>query len=75
MIQLFLIFLICIVFLVVFVILQVLSGVKELLFGQRSYSNNDKQEYKKPEDAESAIKNKRFDKSKAEDVEYEVIKE
>ena len=74
MIQLFLVFLIGIVFLVVFVIMRVLFVAKDFLFGTRTDSNN-KQEYKEPENTETVIKNKRFDKSKAEDVEFEVIKE
>lgn len=79
MIQLFIILILFVLFVIVSVVFRILFAARQVIFGgstqrQRdtynSENNNNRQEYD-----EASVKAKRFDKSKAEDVEFEVIKE
>ena len=66
-----------VVFLFIFVVFRVLLAARQIFFGRSTQSNNDNTEYNRPrgEHDEASVKSKRFDKSKAEDVEFEVIKD
>ena len=69
-----------VLFVIVSVVFRILFAARQVLFGGGSQrqketynsenNNNNRQEYD-----EASVKAKRFDKSKAEDVEFEVIKE
>ena len=76
MIQLFVILILFVIFTVIFVIFRVLLVARQLFFGKPKQSE-DNSGYNKPKQEydEASVKAKRFDKSKAEDVEFEVIKE
>lgn len=77
MIQLFGILILFIIFTVIFVVFRVLLVARQLFFGKAARNNEDNTEYNKPKQEydEASVKAKRFDKAKAEDVEFEVIKE
>ncbi len=66
-----------IIFTVVFVVFRVLLVARQLFFGKPRQSEETNTGYNKPKQEydEASVKAKRFDKSKAEDVEFEVIKE
>ena len=77
MIQLLGILILFVVFTIIFVVFRVLLVARQLFFGKPRQSANNETEYNKPkqEHDEASVKAKRFDKSKAEDVEFEVIKD
>lgn len=77
MIQLFGILILFVIFTIVFVIFRVLFVARQLFFGKprQNDENNTGYNKQKQEYDEASVKAKRFDKSKAEDVEFEVIKE
>lgn len=77
MIQLLGIIILFVIFTIIFVVFRVLILARQLFFGKPTQNNNKSTEYseKKQEHGEASIKAKRFDKAKAEDVEFEVIKD
>ena len=78
MIQLLGILILFVVFTIIFVVFRVLLVARQLFFGKSTRKNENNTEYNnkpKQEYDEASVKAKRFDKSKAEDVEFEVIKE
>jgi hypothetical protein len=77
MIQLFGILILFVIFTVIFVIFRVLLAARQLFFGKPRQNEENNTGYNKPKQEydEASVKAKRFDKSKAEDVEFEVIKE
>ena len=75
MIQLLGIIILFIIFTVIFVIFRVLLVARQLFFGRSPQKSNTEYQTPKNEFDGSSVKSKRFDKSKAEDVEFEVIKE
>jgi hypothetical protein len=77
MIQLFGIIILFIIFTVIFVVFRVLLVARQLFSGRSRQNEEGNTGYNKPKQEydEASVKAKRFDKSKAEDVEFEVIKE
>ena len=75
MIQLLGIIILFVVFTVIFAIFRVLLVARQLFFGKRPQQNSNEYQTPKSEHDEDSVKSKRFDKSKAEDVEFEVIKD
>lgn len=64
-----------IIFTVIFAIFRVLLVARQLFFGRSPQQSNTEYRAPKSEYDETSVKSKRFDKSKAEDVEFEVIKD
>lgn len=75
MIQLLGIIILFIIFTIIFVIFRVLLVARQLIFGRSTQKNNTEYQAPRNEHDETSVKAKRFDKSKAEDVEFEVIKD
>ena len=75
MIQLFFILIFFILFVFVFMILRVVFAARQMFFGKGKSQDNTGYQAPKSEHDEASVKAKRFDKSKAEDVEFEVIKD
>ena len=75
MIQLLGILILFVVFTIIFVVFRVLLVARQLFFGKSSQKSNNEYQAPKSEHDDASVKSKRFDKSKAEDVEFEVIKE
>ena len=77
MIQIIGILILFVIFTIIFVVFRVLLVARQQFFGKSRQSENNNSEYNKPKQEydEASVKAKRFDKSKAEDVEFEVITE
>ena len=75
MIQLLGIIILFVIFTVIFVIFRVLLVARQMIFGKGSPKSNTEFQAPRSDNDEPSVKSKRFDKSKAEDVEFEVIKE